>query len=290
MKPCEFEYVRADTVEEALTLLAQYGEAAKILAGGQSLIPVLNMRLARPEFLIDINRLTEISGIEQSEQGLVIGALTRHREVEFSPIIKAHCPLLSEAAQWIGHPQVRNRGTFGGSLCHADPTGEFPASAVALEAKFVVRRANGGVREIPAGEFFITYLTTTLQPDEVLVQIRIPALKPRTGWAFLEINDGEGANAIVGVATLVTLREDNRCTRARIALGGMGGTPLRAGRAEELLEGELVNELLLQEASELAVEDTEPESDMHASAEYKLAIARTLVRRALRLALERARG
>lgn len=290
MKPSKFEYFRVDTVDEALTLLSQYGDAAKILAGGQSLIPMLNMRLARPEFLIDINRVKEMSGIEQSEQGLVIGALTRHREVEFSAIVKEYCPLLSEAAQWIGHPQIRNRGTFGGSVCHADPTAEFPTSTLALEATFVVRRANGGVREVPAEEFFISYLTTTLEPDEVLVQIRIPAVPPRTGWAFVEVNDGEGGNAIVGVAALVTLGEDNRCARARIALGGMAGTPVRAREAEALLEGKVVSERLLREAGDLAVKGTEPESDIHASAEYKSAICQTLVRRALKLALERVRG
>lgn len=290
MKPSNFEYFRADSVEEALTLLEQSGGAGKILAGGQSIIPMLNLRLARPDVLIDINHVSEMSGIECSDQVISIGALTRHREIEFSPIIKKYCPLLSEAAQLIGHPQIRNRGTFGGSLCHADPTGEFPTSVVALDATLVIKRPPGEVREIKAEEFFISYLTTSLDWNEILLQIQVPALPPRTGYGFVEISDGEGGNAIVCVAALVTLDDNHKCTQARIALGGVGCTPIRAEEAEQLLKGQVISEKIIAEAGSLAIKNAEPESDIHASAEYKLSTGKVLTERALKLAVERARG
>ena len=290
MKPGQFEYYLANTLQEALSYQEQLGEDAKILAGGQSLVPMLNFRLASPQFLIDINNISELRGIEQSSGSLDIGPLTRHREIEFSPVVQQHCPILVEAARWIGHPQIRNRGTIGGSMCHADPTGEFPTCAVALEAEFTILDSKGNRSKISADDFFVSYLTTALEPKQMLVNITVPTIKKNTGWAFLEVNDGDGGNAIVNVAVLVIVGADGNLNMVRIALGGMGATPVRVHQAERLLTERPISNTLLEEAAKLVASAGEPETDIHASAEYKRQTASALVQRALQQALERARG
>ncbi|HEY7060294.1 MAG TPA: xanthine dehydrogenase family protein subunit M [Chloroflexota bacterium] len=287
MKPTAFEYDDPRTADEALALLAQYGDDAKALAGGQSLVPLMNFRLARPGRLVDLNLIAALSHLRVEAGALRIGAMTRQREIERSPLVAAGWPLLAEATALIGHAQIRNRGTVGGSLAHADPAAELPAVMAALDAEFVVRGA-GGERTVPATEFFLGYLTTALAPDELLVEIRVPALPPRTGGAFVEVSRRHGDFALVGVAALVTLDADGVISAARLAFTGAAPTPLRAARAEARLVGERPAEPLFREAGLLASADLEPEDDLHASAAYRREVGGVLARRALVQAAARA--
>lgn len=287
MKPPSFEFHDPRTLDEALSLLNQYGAEAKILAGGQSLMPLMNLRLARPQVLIDINRLAELSYMKPGNgAGLVIGGLTRQRLVERSGLVQERNPLLAATIPLIGHQQIRNRGTIGGSLVHADPAAELPALALLLEAEFVLRSLRGE-RVAQARDFYLSYMTTTIEPTEVLTEARFPPWQPRAGWAIQEISRRHGDFAMVGVATLLTLDGSKACADARIALFGVGATAARVEKAEAALKGTPLQRRHLAEAASIVSEAVDPDSDVHASAEYRKEVAGVLTRRALEAALQR---
>jgi len=286
MKPAAFNYTKPKTVAEVVELLAAHEDEAKILAGGQSLMPIMNFRLGRPGLVIDINGLTDLDYIRQKDGRLFIGGLTREREVEQSPLIQEHCPLLSKAVSYVGHTAIRNRGTIGGSLVHADPSGEIPTAFCALDGR-VKAVGPDGERWIEPDEFFLTFLTTSLEPDELLVEVEVPVLPPGTGWSFQELSRRVGDFAIVAVAALVFMNSDGTCQKARIALGGVAPTPVRAEEAEEALAGQAIDDKLIAAAGELAAEEADAEDDYHASAEYRQEMAKVMVRRCLQEALAR---
>jgi CO/xanthine dehydrogenase FAD-binding subunit len=289
MKPPPFEYAAPRKTDEALALLAQHGDRAKILAGGQSLLPLLNFRLAQPEVLVDVNRVAELAYVRPANGGLAIGALTRQHALERSEAVRTRLPIVAEACRLIGHLPIRHRGTLGGSLAHADPASELPAVMVALEAEMTASRV-GGRRTLPADQFFIGIFTTALEPDELLTEIRVPGLPPRTGSAFLEIARRAGDFALVGVAALVTLDDGGRVSRARLALCGAGPTPLRAREAERVLVGERPEGRVLDDAAERMAAATDPPGDIHASAAFRKKLARHVGRQAIELAVRRAGG
>jgi CO/xanthine dehydrogenase FAD-binding subunit len=289
MKPAPFEYVAPESLEEAMSLLDEHGEGGKILAGGQSLGPLLNMRLASPEVLIDINRLDELSYIRQRDGRLEIGALARQRTVERSPAIPRSWPLISDAMPYVGHRTLRNRGTLCGSLAHADPAAELPAVATALDAELRIMGPEGE-RTVSGENFFVSYMTTNLEPEELLAEVRFPSPPPRTGHTWFEIARRHGDYALVGVASVLTLSEDGTCDAARLVYTGVASVPLDAQEAAELLVDEEPNEDLFAAAAEQAAADSEPGSDIHASAGYRRHLVRVLTRRALGKALRRAKG
>ena len=290
MKPPKFEYFAPVTLSEATALLDQYGDDAKVLAGGQSLMPLLNMRLVRPEVVVDINRISQLQYISMTpDGGLAVGALTRQREVEFSSSVRETIPLLAAALPSIGHVPIRNRGTVGGSMVHADPAAELPAVSVALGAEFVLT-ATGNQRVVPAADFFLGYLTTAMEPAEVLTVVRFPALTGGWGWGFQEVCRREGDFAMVGAVTLVQLDEDHFCRNARIIMFGVGGSPVRVEQAEEILVGRQVSSRTVQDVARLVSEQLEPVSDIHASAQYRKEVGGVLARRTLEAALDRAEG
>ncbi|OGQ52558.1 MAG: molybdopterin dehydrogenase [Deltaproteobacteria bacterium RIFCSPLOWO2_02_FULL_57_26] len=288
MKPAPFEYFAPQAIDEALKLLQKYGEEAKVLAGGQSLMPLLSLRLARPAVIIDINRLRDLAFIRsEPDGGLRIGALARQRAVERSGQVATQCPLIAAAMPLIGHFQIRNRGTIGGSLAHADPAAELPAVSLTLEAEFVVRSTRGE-RAIAAKDFFLGYMTTAIEPSELLTEIRIPATRPRVGWAIEEVARRRGDFAMVGVVTLVELNGNDTCQNSRIVVFGAGEKPERVARAERLLCGKRTDEHALAEVAKAVTEDLDPVSDVHASAEYRKEVGGVLTRRALQNAFKRA--
>jgi carbon-monoxide dehydrogenase medium subunit len=294
MKPAPFAYHQPASVEEALALLAAHkgGGEAKPLAGGQSLIPAMNFRLARPAVLVDLNRIAELSGIRDAADGLHIGAMTRQRAVERDPLVARRdgAPLLAEAMPFIAHPQIRNRGTIGGSLAHADPAAELPAVMVALDARFQVRGARGS-RWIAAGEFFTGLFVTALDPSggELLVEIVIPHPAARSGWAFAEVARRHGDYALAGVAAVVALDDAGRCREARIALLSVGDGPVLAKRAAKAILGEQPTPEAIREAADAAAaKDIDPPGDIHASPAYRRQLVAVLVRRVLEQAVERA--
>lgn len=289
MKPAPFEYAAPSSLDEAISLLQQHGdEDVKLLAGGQSLVPLLSMRMARPELLIDLNPIDELQYIREENGGLVIGAMTRKRAVEESELVRRLQPVLLAATQLVAHPQIRNRGTVGGSMAHADPAAEYPALAIVLGVE--LRTAGpDGERRIAAEDFFQSYLTTALEPVEVLTEVRVPILAPGTGWSFLEVARRHGDFAMTGAA--VTLRLDGRgsISEARIVLFGVGPTAVRVREVEQLVMGEQPSDRLFQEAGRAAGEGLEdPLSDVHASAEFRRHLAGVLTARALGEAVERA--
>ena len=286
MKPAAFEYFRPSSLAEALELLDRRGEEAKCLAGGQSLVPLMNLRLSKPRAVIDLNRLADLAYIKAHDGGLAIGALTRQRAVETSGLIRERSPLLAEVTPLIGHFPIRTRGTFGGSLAHADPAAEYPAAVVALEGRVRVASARGE-RMIDAEKFFVTYLTTALEPTEVLAEVILPPLPPNTATAFLELTRRHGDFAIVGVAAVVTLGEGGSISRARIALCGVGPTPIRAKRAEAALVGQRPSKKLLAEVGRVAMDETDPADDLHGSVEYRREMSAVFTRRTLAVALQR---
>ncbi|MGD9031494.1 MAG: xanthine dehydrogenase family protein subunit M [Desulfobacteraceae bacterium] len=289
MKPSAFEYFAPNTVKEAVGLLEKYEDEAKILAGGQSLVPIMNFRLGRPEVLLDINGIKDLDYIREEGEALFIGALTRERDLELSPLVKEKCPILAQAVSFIGHVPIRNRGTVGGSLVHADPSSELPTVICCLNGEMKVVGPSGE-RALEPEEFFLTYLTTSLEPSEILVEVRIPTLPQNTAWSFVELTRRSGDFAIVGVATLLFMEDDGVCREARIALGGVAPTPIRAEEAEELLSGQVITEELIKKAGAEAAEATETEPDYHASAEYRKDMARVFVQRGLHEALSRLKG
>jgi CO/xanthine dehydrogenase FAD-binding subunit len=287
MKPPRFDYHAPRSIDEAVSLLARYGGDAKVLAGGQSLMPMLNFRLTRPAALVDVNRIPALAYVREENGTLALGAMTRQRTIEFSPVVAARLPLLTEATRWVGHLPIRSRGTIGGSLAHADPSAEYPAVLAALDGE-VVAQGPRGRRTLKAAELFETYLTTRLAPEELLVEVRLPAMPAGAGYAFEEFARRHGDFAIVGIAAMV-VREGARCRTARLASAGAGPVPVRLRAAEEILEREGLGEAALQAAAARASELVEPDSDVHASAEYRRHLAGVLTLRALRRAVERAR-
>ncbi|HZT97626.1 MAG TPA: xanthine dehydrogenase family protein subunit M [Chloroflexota bacterium] len=285
MKPAPFQYAEPTTVEEALQILHERGDEAKVLAGGQSLIPLLNMRLAMPELLVDINRVEGLDAWKDSEE-LSLGALVRQREIEENQDLATRYPLLAEAIRYVGHPQIRNRGTVLGSLAHADPAAELPLVFTALEGRFELQSL-GSSRTVSAEDFFLHIMTTALEPDELLVRARIPRREASTGSCFSEVARRHGDFAVVAVAVTVRV-EEGVCRAAAIALGGVGPTPLRAAEAEEWLRDQDADARAFDQAGKTAARECAPASDIHGSAEYRREAASALVSRALRVAAGRA--
>lgn len=275
MIPAPFDYQRASSVDEAVGLLAEHGDEAKLLAGGHSLLPLMKLRLAQPAVLVDIGGIADLSFVSDGPDGSVrIGALTRHHDLAGSDLLREQLPLLAEVAGQIGDPQVRHRGTIGGSIAHGDPASDMPAALLALRATLVVR-GPGGEREIAADDFFTGFLETALAPDEVLTEIRVPAV-PGAGWAFEKFNRRAQDWAIVGVAAVLT----DGATGPGVGLVNMGSLPLRAAGVEEALRSGAP----AADAAARADEGTEPPNDLNASPEYRRHLARVLVRRALEAA------
>ncbi len=259
MKSAPFDYYAPTSIDETCDFLSRYGDEAKLLAGGQSLVPVLALRLARPSVLIDLN------GVHDK-----------------------HFPLLASAVEWVGHPQIRNRGTVGGSLAHADPAAELPALAALFDATFVITNASGAKHTLTSAEFFVSYLTTALESGDLLSEIRFPALPVGTGWSFIEVSRRHGDFALVGVAATVTLSSDQTCSDVRVALTGVGETPMRASSVEQALLKCKPDDQCIAAAAAEVVTDIDPSSDIHASSQYRKYVATTLVKRALTEAVQRA--
>ena len=289
MKPAAFDYLAPSSLAEAIALLQEHGDGAKLISGGQSLMPMLNMRLARPKVLIDLGGLDELRYIREEPGSLVIGALTRQREVERSPLVQARLPLLHEAIGHVAHPQIRNRGTIGGSLAHADPASELACLSVCLDAELTATGPEGE-RVIPASEFFLTYYTTTLMEGEVLTQVRFPLPPARCGAAFVELSRRHGDFALVGVACVLVLDTAGAIAEARVTLTGVGGTPVRASATEAALVGARPEPAALAAAAAQANAGLDPDSDIHASAEYRRHLAVVMTERALGVAAARAKG
>jgi carbon-monoxide dehydrogenase medium subunit len=288
MKLPSVAYEAPTTIAEAAGLLAEHQDEASVLAGGQSLIPLLALRLARPAVLVDINGVTELSGIARANGSLAVGAMTREYVAEESAAVAEAVPLLAAALPLIGHEAIRSRGTIGGSLAHADPAAELPAVALALDAQFVLRgRARG--RVIAAADWFQGYLATARQPDEILTEVRFPVAAPGTGAAFEEVARRHGDFAIVGLAAQLTL-DDGVISDARLAFSGVADVPVRAADAEDLLRGQRPSDELFAEAARLATAGIDPPADLHGSAEYRKKVAAALVRRGLRAAAGSAHG
>ncbi len=285
MKPTAFEYHPATSSEEAVALLAEHGGDAKVIAGGQSLVPLLALRLARVDHLVDINGVESLSGI-RTENGLRIGAVTRHRAAEKSPLVMEQAPLLGAALQQVGHVAIRNRGTIGGSLAHADPAAELPAALLALDGR-VTATSSRGTRTINASDLFAGFLTTSLEPDELLTEIALPPWNPKAGWSVQEFARRSGDFAIAGVLTVLSVNGGGRVDDARVSLIGVASTPVRASAAEQALIGEAPADELWSAAAERASDGLEPPSDLHGSAAYRLHLVRTLVRRSLHEAASR---
>jgi carbon-monoxide dehydrogenase medium subunit len=287
MKLPPVEYEAPVTVADAIGLLAEHLDEASVLAGGQSLIPLLALRLARPAVLIDINGIAELSGVSAAGGRVAIGATTREYMAESSGTVAESVPLLAAALPQIGHEAIRSRGTIGGSLAHADPAAELPAVARALDAEFVVR-GPAGERVIPAAQWFEAYLTTARRPDELLVEVRFPAAGPGTGTSFTEVARRHGDFAIVGLAVSLAFTGDV-ISDARLAFAGVSDVPVRAAAAEDLLAGEQPSAELVDEASLRATEDLDPPADLHGSSDYRKTVAAGVVRRGLRAAADNAR-
>jgi len=286
MIPAEFEYLRPASVQNAVTMLADAGEDAKVLAGGQSLLPLLRLRLAYPDVLIDTGRIPELQEIRDDGDTLFIGAMATHDAVLHSALIHQEAPLIALATATVADPAVRHRGTFGGSLAHADPAADLPAVVLALDGVFIAASAARGEREIPASDFFVDYLTSALEPDELLTGIRIPKLGP--GWTahYEKFHRTAQAWAIVGVACAVR-REDGVIQDSRVALTNMGSRPVRASRVERAIYGATATNSAFRSAAQHADEDTTPPADLHGSAEYRRHLARVLTARALSTAAAR---
>lgn len=290
MKPAPFDYVAPDSLDEALELLAARADDAKILAGGQSLVPVLNFRLAQPALLVDVNRIPGLDFVRaEADGGLALGALVRHARLEREPLVAERAPLFAEAVPFVAHPQIRSRGTLGGSLAHADPAAEFPAVALALDARFrLVRR--GGERWVDAADFFTGLFSTALAPGELLAEVRLPPAAPGTGVAFLEVARRHGDYAQAGVAARVELDGGGRCRAAKLVYLSVGEGPVVARRAAALLGETADPDAAIDAAARSAAgEEIDPVGDLHASAAFKRHLVAVLTRRALRLALARAR-
>jgi aerobic carbon-monoxide dehydrogenase medium subunit len=281
MIPLAFDYEVAESVDHAIDLLGQHGDEAKLLAGGHSLLPIMKLRLAAPAVLIDLGRISDLNYVRDEGDHIAIGAMTRHTDVEHNPLLQEQCGLLSYTASLVGDPQVRHRGTIGGSISHGDAASDLPSALLGLEGTFVIK-GPGGERTVAAGDFFEDYLQTALAPDEVLTEIRVPKLGPNTGWSYKKFNRRAQDWAVVGVAAVVEM-SNGSISSARIGLTNMGSTPLRATATEGALSG--ADTSSVAEAASSAAEGTSPASDIAASAEYRRHLARVLTRRAVEEAL-----
>lgn len=288
MKPAPFEYIAPQSVDEALAALAAHGFDAKPLAGGQSLVPVMNFRLTQPAVLVDLNPLAELDFVRLEGDELRLGAMVRQRRLERDPLVAQHAPLVHEAMPHIAHPQIRNRGTLGGSLAHADPAAELPVLAVALNGRLRLRSANGE-RWVAARDFFTGLFETARMDEELLVEAALPLLPPRTGVAFQEMARRHGDYALAGVAAVVTLDEAGFCTAVRLVYLNAGEKPVVAQQAAQILVGELYSEELVGETAAAAQKEIDPVSDVHATADYKRHLAGVLTRRALQRAFTQAK-
>jgi carbon-monoxide dehydrogenase medium subunit len=287
VKPAPFEYHAPTTVAEAAALLHDLGDDARPLAGGQSLVPLMALRLSRPAHLVDLNGIEELAGVESSaDGGLTIGALVRQRAAERSPVVAERCPLLAEALPFLAHAAIRTRGTIGGSVAHADPAAELPAVCTALEAQIVARSVDGE-RTVAAADFFVSHFTTALAADEILTSVRIPPAAPRTGFAFDEVSRRHGDFALVAAAAMVRL-DGGVIAEARLAFAGVAATPVRAAIAEARLAGERPDDKLFEAAAADVAAGLDPPDDLHATARYRIHVAALLTRRLLSRAVERA--
>ncbi len=281
MKPAAFEYHRPGNVDEACALLAEHGADARVLSGGQSLVPLMNMRILSPAVLIDINRCSDLSYLREEDGMIACGALTRQGEAETSDLVARHLPLLAAAMPHVGVRANRNFGTVCGSLAHADPLAELPSVAAALEARFIIASARGR-REVGAEEFFVSALTNCLHSDEMLAEVRFPVSTASTRFAFLEIANRAHGFAVVGLAAVAEIGSDGRCGRPRLSAMGAGDTTARLREVETLLEGRTLDDTTIGEAEQAARAETEPADDVHASAAYRSHVIGSLVRKALR--------
>jgi carbon-monoxide dehydrogenase medium subunit len=289
MIPASFEYVAPKTLEEALRLVERHGDEAKILAGGHSLLPLVKLRLAQPRYIIDIGRLRNMSYIREENGNVVIGALTTHADVESSAMLRSKCPLLAETAATIGDAQVRNRGTLGGSLAHADPASDYAAAALALDME-IIAASTAGTRTIAVTEFFVDMLTTSLRPGEILSHVRVAPQSSRTGTAYEKLHQPASGFAIVGVAARLVLGKDGKMEEACIGITGLGPKAFRAEGVEKALRGNKASEKIFADASKYAPQGIDALSDLHASAEFRGEMAVVHTRRALARAFARAQG
>ncbi|QQK74719.1 xanthine dehydrogenase family protein subunit M [Salicibibacter cibarius] len=288
MKPAHFEYLKPITPDELYNQLSFYGEDAKIMAGGQSLVPIMNMRLSTPKYIIDINHIEDFSYIKLDGDHIAIGALTRQTEVENSSIVEKYCPLLQEAIRYVGHAQIRNMGTIGGTIAHADPSAEVPCVLSTLRGEIVVANVEEE-RVVSPEEFFLTYMLSSLEPTEVIKEIRIPILSKDSGYAFEEIARRDGDFAILEAIAVIDLNENGQVAAAKIGVGGAGPTPEILEDVEDFVVGKELTDNVLDDACEQIKDILEPDSDLHGSAEYRKDLASVLVKRALETALTRAK-
>ena len=288
MKPAPFEYLVPDSIDQALQLMHQHADTAKILAGGQSLVPAMNFRVVQPSMLIDLNRLKELDYVREDGECLRIGAMTRERTLEFDTRIEKRTPLLHEAAPNIAHPQIRNRGTIGGSIVNADPAAELPVLMLALDARLKARSISGE-RWIDARDFFAGMFTTALEPDEILVEIELPFIQPRTGWSFMEVAPRAGDYALMGVAASLTLDENGACNHAKLVFLNAGDGPVAAEQAAQSLVGQkLTDELIASAAVHASETEITPFGNVHTSPEFQRHLAKVLTTKTLKQAVERA--
>ena len=289
MIPRSFEYFSPRTLDEAIALLQKLGPEAKLLSGGQSLIPMMKLRLVSPEYIVDINRIPGLDYISESDGQLRIGALAREHQLESSDVVKRKFPLLADTAKVIADPLVRSQATVCGNLAHGDPANDHPATMLALGAK-VIATGPKGQREIAIEDFFPGLFTTALEPEDILTEIRIPLPPPRSGGSYLKLERKVGDYATAGVAVQITLDDSETCTRAGIGLTNVGMTPIKARQAEAFLTGKKLDEATIQQAAELAASESRPMDDIRGSADYKRDLVRVLTARALTRALDRAKG
>ncbi|MBC7877820.1 MAG: xanthine dehydrogenase family protein subunit M [Anaerolineales bacterium] len=288
MKPAPFEYHAPDSIEQALGLMSQHAGEGKILAGGQSLVPAMNFRVVQPSVLIDLNRVAELSYIREEDNAIRIGSMARERHLEFDSSIKKRTPLLHEAVPFIAHPQIRNRGTIGGSIVNADPAAELPVLMLALSARLKAK-SKSGERWVEAKDFFAGMFTTALEPDEILVEIELPFMMPNTGWSFMEVAPRAGDYALMGVAALITLDGNGKCEAAKLVYLNAGDGPVDAIEAAESLVGEALNDNLIESAAVIASEkEINPFGNMHASTDFQRHLAKVLTQKALKQATQRA--
>jgi CO/xanthine dehydrogenase FAD-binding subunit len=290
MKPAPFEYHVPDSLEQALRLINQHADEAKFLAGGQSLVPAMNFRVVQPTVLIDLNQINELSFIREEGETIHIGAMARERHLEFDPSIEKRTPLLHEAVPFIAHPQIRNRGTIGGSIVNADPAAELPVLMLALNARLKAKSVSGE-HWIDAHDFFAGMFTTALTPNEILVEIELPFMPARSGWSFMEIAPRAGDYAMMGVAALVTLDENGKCKTAKLVYLNAGDGPVEAKEAAKLLEGEILHDKLIDTAATTASQkEINPFGNMHASVDFQRHLANVLTKNTLKQAIQRAEG
>lgn len=291
MKPAPFDYYAPTSVAEALDHLNQLGYSGKVLAGGQSLIPSMNFRLAQPAALVDLNNVSELFYVKPaSDGGILVGAMTRSSTVEHHPDVLKKAPMIGQAMVHIAHPQIRNRGTFGGNLAHADPAGQLPGVAVSLGFRMLIRGKKSGERWVDADDFFMGPFATVIEPDEMLAEVYVPASGPRTGSSYQQVARMRGAQCQAATAVKVTLDQKDRIQKANVVLLAVGERPLIAHKANQLLEGQApTEEAFRAAANSAAYQEIDPGTDIHATAEYRRHICETLVRRALTEAVQMAK-